>query len=81
MYWLYTFQSPEYDKPEEWAIYYVDSIIPAEDFGEEDEAIVVDIICDQFDMLEIGQKDSIYEDSVTNDPTRVLKFLFDQRFR
>jgi len=80
-YWLYSTQNAEYSKPEFWAIYIVNSINWAQDHGEDDTAIVADIIYDEFELLNIGNKDIVQDDAITNKESRVIMFLFDQRFR
>jgi len=80
-YWLYSTQTPEYGKPEFWAIYIVNNITWAQDHGEDDIALVADIVYDKFGLLNIGDKSIIHGDAITADGHRVIMYLFEQRFR
>jgi len=84
-YWLWTDNTP--DDFEDYAILMFRYKTDAEKEKDEDEplldmAIVTKIIyiSNQDLRFGVGYSDSIYEDAITSDPQKILKFLFAKEF-
>lgn len=81
-YWLYTWDHPDTEiENGQWAIYQV-----TREFEDEDEGLdmieIGDIVYDPKPrpQWQRGEISDIYDDAVTDNPRRVIAFLFDQRF-
>lgn len=80
-YWLSTWDAPDNDIDDGWAIYEV-----VREFEDEDEGVdmieVGDVVYDTQERQQYinGDESDFYDDAVTDDPKRVIAFLFDQRF-
>lgn len=78
-YWLYTDGYPGDKDWEEWGIYEFEYYEDPEERGV-DNAEITGVIINRSARMKISSYDEIWEDAITDDPKRILKFLFDQRF-
>jgi hypothetical protein len=82
-YWLWTEDPPDSGIEDgTWAICKATS---KEGYSDEvdDEVLqgrITEIIIDTTNYLSIGSIDDVYDDALTDDPKRIIKFLFDQDF-
>ena len=76
-YWLWTDAYP-YDGFEDWGIYEFE-YAPEDEYGP-DNGIVKKVIISSPGALGIDEYDDMWDDATSDDPHRILKFLFEQEF-
>lgn len=77
-YWLYTWDYPD-DDIDEWAIYTVEKMWYEYAEGTQ-MARVKEVIIDKWNALKVDETDSFFDDAITENPKRVLRFLFNREF-